>query len=403
MNDVLNPRLAAFHTLNAVFENRKPLDQSLEKFAIKYELDARDRGFAHSLCGMVLRHKQGLQNHINRAANRKRDVGPIPLNTILLMGLAQLWLMHVPDHAAIDTSVTLAETCGLKKQKGLVNAILRQLQASEKPLVKPSIPKWLFEIWALDYDVKTAKDIADASLREAALSLTNKATGENKPFIGTQAVASIEGYDSGDWWVQDFASHLPVTLLGDIAGKTVFDLCAAPGGKTMQLAAKGAQVTAVDLSDKRLVRMDENLTRTNLSEHVQAVCADLLKWTPDTQADIVILDAPCSATGTIRRHPDLPFNRTLKDLKTLAALQYDLLNRSKKWVKVGGTFVYCTCSIQKNEGESQINRFLEQNKNFKRHTIADYKNWQTTDGDIRLLPSYGNMDGFFISVLEKTA
>ena len=401
MNDILNPRLVAFHALNAVFENRKPLDQSLDYFGTKYRLDARDRGFAHSLCGMVLRHKPALQAHINRAANRKRDVSPTQLNTILLMGATQLWLMQVPDHAAIDTSVTMAEQNGLKKQKALVNAVLRTLQSSTKPDIKPSIPKWLYEIWALDYDVKTAKAIANASAQEAALSLTNKSTGDNKPFIGKTSVTDIDGFDNGDWWVQDFASHLPVTLLGNIQDKTVFDLCAAPGGKTMQLAAKGANVTAVDLSERRIERLSENLTRTGLTSRVHTIAANLLKWQPECDADIVILDAPCSATGTIRRHPDLPYNRTLKDLKSLAALQYDLLNRAKKWVRIGGTLVYCTCSLQKSEGEAQINRFLEQNQNFKRHIIQDYKNWQTSDGDIRLLPSYGNMDGFFIAVLEK--
>ena len=278
MNDILNARLCAFHALNAVFENRKPLDQSLDYFGTKYDLDARDRGFAHSLCGMVLRHKPALQAHINRAAKRKRDVSPIQLNTILLMGAAQLWLMQVPDHAAIDTAVTMAEQNGLKKQKSLVNAVLRALQSTSKPDIKPSIPKWLYELWALDYGVQTAKVIAKASAQEAALSLTNKATGENKPFIGKTSVTDIDRFDDGAWWVQDFASHLPVTLLGDIKRKTVFDLCAAPGGKTMQLAAKGADVTAVDLSDHRLSRLAENLARTGLSQHVQTICANLLKW-----------------------------------------------------------------------------------------------------------------------------
>ena len=150
----------------------------------------------------------------------------------------------------------------------------------------------------------------------------------------------------------------------------------------------------------RLKRLSENLTRTGLDKHVQTVCADLSKWNPETQADVIVLDAPCSATGTIRRHPDLPYNRTLKDLKSLTSLQYDLLNRAKKWVKTGGTLVYCTCST-KSEGEHQVDRFLNQNRNFKRAAIANYKQWQTADGDIRLLPSYGHMDGFFIAVLER--
>lgn len=398
----LNARITAFKTLQDVFVAKKTFDTSLDHWAHIHDLSKQDRAFAQSLCGFVLRYRPSLQGAINRAAKRKRDPSPDHLNIVLLMGLAQLKLMQVSDHAAVHTSVTLAATQGLEKQKSLVNAVLRQLQ-DYKPPFKPGVPKWLYETWAFDYGVDQARDLARASMKEAPLSLTHKDTGENRPFIGKTSVQDIDGFNEGNWWVQDFASHLPVTLLGEINGKTVLDLCAAPGGKTMQLAASGAHVTAVDKSEKRLERLQDNLTRTNLSTSVQSVAADLLKWSPEKEVDIILLDAPCSATGTIRRHPDLPYLRSLKDIKTLAALQYDLLNRAKKWVKIGGTLVYCTCSLQKAEGEHQIKRFLDQNNNFKRVEIREYRQWQTIDGDIRLLPSYGDMDGFFISVLEKTA
>jgi 16S rRNA (cytosine967-C5)-methyltransferase len=403
MKFVHDSRLVAFKTLCDVFMNKHVFDRSLNKWSDHYFLDSRDRAFAQSLCGFVLRYRPSLQSAINRAAKRKRDPSPEHLNIILLMGLAQLQLMHVPDHAAIHSMVELADHNGLSKQKSLVNAVLRQLQETANlPKFKPSAPKWLYELWALDYGVETARAIALASMSEAPLSVTYKNTGENKPITSDQSVTDIEGFDEGEWWVQDFASHLPVTLLGDITGKSVLDLCSAPGGKTMQLASKGAKVTTVDKSSARLERLTENLTRTSLLSNVDVQCADLLKWSPDDEYDIVLLDAPCSATGTIRRHPDLPYLRTQKDIKSLASLQYDLLNRSKKWVKQGGVLVYCTCSLQKAEGENQINRFLDQNAQFKRVEINDYKGWQTLDGDIRLLPSYGDMDGFFISILELT-
>lgn len=397
----LYSRLVALSALNAVFEGSLPLDGSLEKFSKKYDLSMQDRAFAFAMCGTVLRYKPALQRLVNAAARRKNDITPVALNSVILLGAAQLFLMHVPDHAAIDTSVRLAEKIGCKKQKGLVNAILRGFQRMEKQTLNPAVPKWLYDLWVNDYGAAAAKEVAKASMTEAPIHITDKSTGKNIPMVQTIPVNEQEGYADGAWWVQDFASHLPVTLIKDPKGKHVLDLCAAPGGKTMQLAAMGATVTAVDISEKRLRRLQENLHRTGLEGNVSVMCADLLKWQPDAQSDIVLLDAPCSATGTLRRHPDLPYIRKMRDIKSLVTLQYDLLNRAKKWVKNGGQLIYCTCSLQKSEGEEQISRFVSQNQDFSRVHITGHPQWQTPDGDIRLLPTYGDMDGFFISILQK--
>ncbi len=395
MSDGLNSRQCALNALIAVFDQQKPLDQSLDKFAKKYNLSPQDKSFSHALCAFVLRYKPLLQKLINTAANRNKDIAPSNLNILVLIGAAQIYFMEsVPDHAAVDTSVKLSKMIRCPKQSGMVNAVLRRLIREGKPNdLKSSLPNWLVNTWAQDYGVDTASQIEQASLSEAKIGMINK-TGEWRIMDGDFNLGDDE-------WVQDYASHIPVSLLDDLNGKHVLDLCAAPGGKTMQLASKHAKVTSIDISEKRLLRLKENLKRTNLEAQVEVICADILKWNPQQQYDIVLLDAPCSATGTLRRHPDLPYIRKASDIQSLIDLQANLLSRVKDWVKDNGLLIYCTCSLQKDEGEKQIESFLSQNKNFIRHSMKQHENYQTPDGDIRLLPTNNDMDGFFISCLSN--
>lgn len=423
MSEGLNARLCALNALQSVFEGGKALDMSLDKQAEKLKLSRQDKSFAHALCGFVLRYKPALQSRINAAADRARDITPSSLNTLLLIGAAQIYLMAVPDHAAVNTSVDLTYKIKCSKQKGLVNAVLRRLIREGERDLEPSLPDWLVQTWINDYGRDTARAIEIASLMEARVAVTfrhceeaiadeaihkisqshgllppNQVGGRNDE---KRDIEDIAGYKDGSWWIQDFASHYPVSLLPDLTGKTVLDLCAAPGGKTMQLAAKNANVVAVDISEKRLKRLQENLERTKMTEKVEVVCADLMKWAPDQKADYILLDAPCSATGTIRRHPDLPYIRTKKDIAALVKLQSQLLDRVKDWLTPDGVMVYCTCSLQMDEGERQIATFLHNNPDFERDDRfrADDK-FINDNGDIRLLPSYGDMDGFFVSYLK---
>ncbi len=385
MSEGLYSRLCALNALNAVFEDFKPLDESLDKNAEKYKLSAQDKAFAHALCGYVLRYKDALQGRVNKQANRTRDIDPPHLNTLMLMGAAQIYLMDgVANHAAVSTSVDLAVRIKCPKQKGLVNGLLRNLIRGDTPSLKPSLPEGLVSLWVEDYGDMVAKNIEKASLQEAKIGIANK--------DGKWQIREEWSNLTPDEWVQDYSSHKPVSLLdADLTGITVLDLCAAPGGKTMQLAAKGATVTSVDISEKRLKRLHENLERTNLTDNVMVVCSDILKYKPEQSFDIVLLDAPCSATGTIRRHPDLPYIRGQEDMDALVKLQIQLLDKAKKWVKPNGTLIYCTCSLQKAEGEHQIQEFLDLNPNFKQQRNS-----------IRLLPSEGDRDGFFISFLTKS-
>lgn len=414
----LSARLCALNALDGVLSHAKMLEDTLNKQVAKHNLDRQDRAFAMALCGMVLRYYPTLQDIINHAGNRRKPFTPDLLNTLLLMGAAQMLLMGTPDHAAVDTSVRLAEKIKCGKQKNMVNAILRRIgrERNDYADLQPSLPQGLVETWVKDYGEDIAAKIEQASLTEAPLDITVNGETSIDSDISFRddhirltdyhgAVTDIPEYDQGTWWVQDFASSMPVSLLGDITGKRVLDLCAAPGGKTMQLAAKGAHVTSVDISEKRLKRVAENLQRTKLAGNVDIVCADILKYKPTEPFDIVLLDAPCSATGTIRRHPDLPYLRGEREVAELAALQKRLLNHIADWVKQGGLLVYCTCSLQQDEGERQIAKFLQDHQDYTRITHDAHKDWQTRDGDIRLLPFYhsdqGGMDGFFISTLRK--
>jgi len=378
----------------AVLDGCKPLDESLDKFSKKYDLSPQDKSFAHALCGFVLRHHGALQNHINDYVQKSPG---FQVNLILMLGAAQIYFMRsVPHHAAVDTCVTLAKKVKAHHQKGMVNAVLRNMIRSETPDLKPSLPEWLVATWEIDYGKDIAKQIEHASVQEAKIGISNKdgmhkiipsfrRRPESNPQKILKQVQDDAFFLNESEWVQDYSSAQPVSMMGDISGKYVLDLCAAPGGKTMQLASKGAYVTAVDISEKRLRRLRDNLDRTNLSDHVEVVCADILRWKPERPYDVVLLDAPCSATGTIRRHPDLPYIRTEKDMNALVKLQSQLLNHIKTW---GDLIVYCTCSLQKDEGERQIDRFLENHPEYCR-----------AQDDLRLLPSEGDRDGFYTAWL----
>jgi 16S rRNA (cytosine967-C5)-methyltransferase len=227
---------------------------------------------------------------------------------------------------------------------------------------------------------------------------------------GAGRVEDLEGYAEGEWWVQDAAAALPVTLLGDVTGLSVLDLCAAPGGKSAQLAARGARVTAVDKSAGRLARLKGNLERLGLT--AETAVADALTFSSGTTYDAVLLDAPCTSTGTIRRHPDILFLKRPEDVQALADLQAKLLTHAAQFVKLGGLLVYCTCSLEPEEGENQIAAFLSQHREFARlPAVPDdpLAIFRTADGDVRTLPTHladlpegmRGLDGFYAAALKK--
>jgi 16S rRNA (cytosine967-C5)-methyltransferase len=340
--------------------------------------------------------------------------------------------MNVPHHAAVDTTVELAKSENMSRQKGFINAVLRRMIREGKEWqekqdeVHLNIPPWLLDHWIKDYGLKGAAEIAQASLSEAATDITVKNSQECHYWAGELEVTvlptgslrlasagnitDLSGFEDGQWWVQDAAAALPAKLLGEIKDKTVIDLCAAPGGKTAQLAAAGANVMALDRSAKRLEKLKENMTRLKLGSQVEVQAGDGAVWQPSEPADAVLLDAPCTATGTIRRHPDVMHLKGQRDIIQLCDVQARLLENAAKMVKSGGALIYCTCSLQKAEGEQQVDTFLLNHPEFTRKPItADeiggLEEAVTDDGDLRVLPYHfapqGGIDGFYVARLIK--
>ncbi|MGH1456238.1 MAG: 16S rRNA (cytosine(967)-C(5))-methyltransferase RsmB [Alphaproteobacteria bacterium] len=430
--DDLASRKCALKMLGQIIDRKNALDVTLDLSPEYAALEGRDRAFTRMLLSTTLRRLGQIDDLIAFAQDRPDALKTPALKNILRLGITQMFFMEVPDHASVDTSVRLAEFMRLEKQKSFVNGLLRTLgrdgkcRLEKQDAPRLNTPEWLLKIWIEDYGLNTAAQIATANMNEAALDITVKDKSDRAYFgnalqatelstgslrrITRGNVKQLDGFDDGKWWVQDAAAAIPATLFGDISDQHVIDMCAAPGGKTLQLASMGANVTAIDRSAKRLKRVRENLTRMGLQDNVTIETADAAAWNPKEPPTYILLDAPCSATGTIRRHPDNVYLKSPEDIARLCTIQERLLNHAANIIASGGTIIYCTCSLQKDEGEHQIDRFLEENPNFKRtpiiaNEVGKYAELINENGDIRILPSMlsaqGGIDGFFISRLTK--
>ncbi len=430
---LLAARAVALDILRDVLRKSIPLDDSLDTHPDLNALEPRDRGFVRLLTATVLRRLGQIDALIDGALTNPGLLPKAVVHDVLRLGVAQLAFLGTPPHAAVDTSVGLVEANGNAPYKGLINAVLRRVSREGAALIKTqdagrlNTPDWLWLSWRHAYGTARARGIVEAHLQEAPLDFTVKAdpqgwaekleatllpTGTLRRSAGG-LVTELPGFAEGAWWVQDLAASLPVKLIGAVQAKRVYDLCAAPGGKTAQLCVAGADVVAVDRSAKRLERVSENLTRLGLK--AELVTADAASWTPDVLADAVLLDAPCTATGAIRRHPDVLRLKSGEDVAKLARAQGRLLAHAVDLVKPGGTLVYCTCSIQPEEGEAQIERLLVKDSRVERAPItpdelapdepdrvAELINER---GEVRSLPGMlaglGGIDGFFVARLRR--
>ena len=422
-------RKAALEILSQVLRRKRPLDQATANVLDSASLDPRDAGFARVIASMTLRRLGQLQALIGTFVKK----APLPHKAgptleIMLAGAAELLFLDVAPHAAVDAANRLAQADAKAVHfRPLINAVLRRVaQEGAAAIARQdaavlNTPDWLWRRWVAHYGEPSARDIAAAHLAIPPLDLVLKAPDDALPEMPDAdrlapgrvrlkeagRIEALPGFAQGRWWVQDFAASLPATLLGDVAGKRVIDLCAAPGGKTMQLAASGAHVTAVDLASERLALIGENLARVNLS--AELIEADARDWQPEEPAPFVLLDAPCIATGTIRRHPDLPWSKSAADVPIAESLQSELLDAAASLTAPGGTLVYAVCSLEPEEGPEQIDAFLDRARDFERVPIMPGEMldpaFVTAEGDLRTLPYYwssrGGMDGFYAARLRR--
>jgi 16S rRNA (cytosine967-C5)-methyltransferase len=411
----LAARQAAASLLEAALSRRAGVEEALSSPALA-RLEPRDRAFARALALAALRHLGPIDARLAPKLSREP---PPRVRTLLRLGAVQALYMGAPPHAAVSTAVDIA-AAGRETRpfKGMVNAILRGLLREPPQEIDPEqlAPPWLFARWVAAYGREAALAIAAVIPAEPATDLTPKDPAEAEalaaeleatvlpgPTLRTERrgdVTAWPGFAEGRWWVQDAAAAIPARLLNVQPGQTALDLCAAPGGKTLQLAAAGAQVTALDRSAPRLNRVRENLARMGLKAEI--VVADAGDWDDDRTFDAVLLDAPCSATGTFRRNPDVLWAAQPKDIASLSVVQARLLDASVRRLRPGGRLVFCVCSLEPEEGEAHVTPFLARNPDMALDAIAPGEGGSPEasllpNATLRLLPSQrdGGQDGFF--------
>ncbi|MET4806809.1 16S rRNA (cytosine(967)-C(5))-methyltransferase RsmB [Limibacillus sp. MBR-115] len=417
-----NSRALALRLLIDCLERGQPLDRLLAGNVALGQLETRDRGFVRQMVATTLRRLGQIDNALGACLDKPLKPRQADLRALLRLGAAQILFMAVPAHAAVSETVALADG-KLSPFRGLANAVLRRLEREKERLLadqdaaRLNLPSWLWSSWASAYGEAMTRNIMAVQMEDPPLDISVKedpeawanrlgATilpgGSLRLTGGSGEISALPGFAEGAWWIQDAAAALPARLLGDLSGQRVFDLCAAPGGKTAQLILAGAVVTALDQDAKRLAVLRENLGRLSLTATV--VQADASAWTPVEQADAILLDAPCSATGTLRRHPDIAWLRRPSDIAKIVTLQQKLLVRAAKLLAPGGTLVYAVCSLQPEEGPQLVDSFLAERSDFARKSIQPeelpgLENLITAAGDLQSLPGHlqelGGLDGFY--------
>lgn len=403
---------------------------------LKNELNENDMPFANMLVLTVLRHLPGLQNILNRFVRRKIPAKNKVLEYVLLCACAELLCVETPDYAAINEYVNLAKKLTDRFAAGMANAVLRKIcqqKTSLKIELTPLFPNAFREMLKGDYSGEEIALMEKQTATEPPLDISVKdnpaywaetlqgmllASGTVRLMQPKGKISQLIGFNEGSWWVQDAAAALPVIMLGDVNGKKVLDLCAAPGGKTMQLLARGANVCAVDIDSTRMKRLEQNAQRLGLTKNLKTVVADAMAFLQNCKQcfDVIVVDAPCSATGTFRRHPEVLHIKGKQDVATQLTVQQGLLDAAVSKVVPEGIILYCTCSVAKAEGEEQIARFLNKHRDF----LLKPAHWENINivqsglffekniidkGVLRTLPYYisniGGMDAFFAACVQK--
>jgi 16S rRNA (cytosine967-C5)-methyltransferase len=435
----LAARKAAAKLLAVVIDAKTPLDGLTDNdngHPHYLSLDMRDRSLVRAILTTALRFRVSIGKLLSRRLERPLPPNATALQHILHVAAAQILFLDIPDSAAVDLAVTHAKSDPRTARfAALVNGLLRSLARGKDEELAPTLattldaPAWFADRLTSAYGKDKAVAILAMHTVEAPVDFSVKSNAELwaerfggivLPTGGVRVeklaanVSDLPGFAEGEWWVQDAAASLPAGLLGDVAGKTVADLCAAPGGKTAQLVLTGADVTAIDASKNRLTRLAHNLERLRLEAKI--VQADILNYAPDELFDAILLDAPCSSTGTVRRHPDVPWTKSPADIEKLAALQARMLAAAVRLVKPGGRIVFSNCSLDPSEGEELYRAFLAGTTNVEHEPIrpgeiADADEFLTGEGTLRTTPAdmqlgspgISGLDGFFAARFRRTA
>lgn len=428
-NEGTYTRKKAIEILIEILHNKKPLDNafeiSIKKSSHFSKLTSEDKSFCRLLVSTTLRNLTSIDSLLKKFLSKPLDKTPLKVLMILRINIAQSFFLKTPDHAVVNTSV---ELCG-KKWKGLINGVSREILRNKTKANKylddsNKVPNWLLNRWKKDWKKNYNNIISghlvlnppiDIHVKNNTDQWAKKLSGEK---IGNNSIrlyrsgliSKLDGYEEGEWWVQDYSSQIPVALLNIKDKDEVLDLCAAPGGKTAQLISLGAKVTSVDDNKKRILRLEQNLKRLNYNASIKN--EDIKNFSSDKSWSKIILDAPCSSTGTLRKNPEIMYQKKEEDIFSLAKLQSDLLDASWRLLKKDGILVYCTCSLEKEEGEYQIENFIKRKKN----SILDKINTQEIDKKLkvsnknkwlRIFPNSldfeGGNDGFFIARIKKVS
>ena len=425
----MNVRQQCVEILEQMLENKTFLGDARNRVEIQH------RSFANMLLLTALRRLEALRQILDKFLHKKIPEKDKKIYYVLLLGGAEILYLNTPEYAAINEYVNIAKKYTNRFGAGMVNAVLRQINMQKENLntvfKEVCFPESFKKVLAKDYTKEQIAEMEKTVELEPPLDISSKQHPEvwakklNGVLLanGTVRLSSanriteLAGFDEGQWWVQDLAASLPILLLGNIKNKKALDLCAAPGGKTAQLLAAGAKVMAVDADAVRMERLKENLKRLHLEDNLQTIVSDAVLFLNNyrEEFDVIVVDAPCSATGTFRRHPEILHNKTLADVKEQSAKQKIFLQAAAKKLKSGGKLLFCTCSIAKDEGEYQIENFLKANPDFVL-CPADVEILQQYDGIkldeniidkgvLRTLPYYmkniGGMDAFFAACLQK--
>ena len=422
----------------AVFSLQKIIEEKIFLSEIKEEESIAkhpDFAFFNMLLLTTLRHFRQIQDSIKNYANKELPKKQSFAKYAMILSACEILYMETPDYAAINSYINLIKKNNDRFVAGFANAVLRKIATDKKELLSQkksnAFSQSFLKILQKDYNSEEIKKIQEAAFKEPPLDISVKSDPQtwaqklgadllpngSLRKANTGKITSLEGYAEGKWWVQDFSASLAAKVLGNVKNKNILDLCAAPGGKTAQLLNAGAKVTSLDISASRLQKLEQNVQRLGLPAP-EIICDDAVNYLQNFNQepfDAILLDAPCSATGTLRRHPEIAYIKTNDDIEKMAALQQKILQQISPALKKGGILVYCTCSIAHKEGEEQINLFLKGNDNFTLQPLTEeditlfptdsLSEIITSEGYIRTLPFHlknkGGVDSFFIAKLKK--